>query len=326
MRAAQIFGKDDLRLVDVEKPQAKENEIVVEIRACGVCPTDVRKLRTGAPGKELPFNPGHEWVGVVEQAGEGAGFSAGDAVAGLSFVGYSEYALVTGNELDRDMVIPLPREMPWDEATLFEPLADCLHSLVDRAGVKAGSTVAVLGAGTMGMLHMLAALNAGARVAVSEIDPYRIEKAREFGAHLVVDASKQDAVKETREFFDGNGADAVIVTVTLEELVNQGLEMAAQGGAVVLFGGSVAGTTVTIDPNIIHYNELNLTGSAGVGRPASRRNVGLFTRALEMLADGEIPGRKVITHRFDFEDVEEAIAMTERREGLKAVLVMRESK
>ncbi len=129
-----------------------------------------------------------------------------------------------------------------------------------------------------------------------------------------------------REFFDGGGADAVIVTITLEELIQQGLEMAAQGGTVVLFGGAVAGTEVTIDPNVIHYNELNLTGSAGVGRPASRRNVALFTKALEMLAGGDVPGDKLITHRFNLEQVEEAIAVTEKREGLKAVLLMGDSK
>jgi L-iditol 2-dehydrogenase len=131
-----------------------------------VCPTDARKYRIGVNDGEHPFNPGHEWVGVVEEAGPEAGrWSPGERVYGDTYGGYAEFAVVPAEPEGWSCgATELDQSVPRERAIFLEPLADCLHAVHDQARVQEGDQVLVLSAGSMGLQLIAMARRAGARV------------------------------------------------------------------------------------------------------------------------------------------------------------------
>jgi len=322
MKAALLYGLNDLRVVEVDKPIIKSDEILVEIHKCGVCPTDIRKYRAGSNRiKYYPFNLGHEWSGVVVEKGKDtAGFDVGDRVVGMDFRGYAEYAVISQKKLDKKLVVKIPEDLSYEKATLFEPLADCLHSIQDKAKVKPGDWVAVLGGGSMGLLHLMVLKNMGCHSILIEILPERLNIARSLGADVLINPQTEDPISHIRELTNGNGVDSAIVSIGIPVLISQGLEIVKEGGSVILFGGTADTTGVEIDINTIHYREINLVGSAGLGRPSSQRNVGLLDKAIELLTQDNLPAEQLITHRFSLDDIEEAFRIIEEKKGIKAMI------
>ena len=168
MKAAVLYGKNDLRIVEVDKPKIGPTDILVKVKACAVCPTDIRRYRTGSRkvhGQDrtfnFPLNSGHEWTGEVVEVGEGVkGFRKGMRIsAGGVFGGYAKYTSVPQHFIRLDMVLELPDNVSYEEGTFVEPLADCIHAVRDRSKVKAGDTIAIIGAGQMGLQQLMVAKN-----------------------------------------------------------------------------------------------------------------------------------------------------------------------
>src|SRR5260370_39193610 len=153
MRAARLHGIKDLQLEELPVPWPGPGELLVRVEACGVCPTDARKYAIGVSDGECPFNPGHEWVGVVEEAGsEADGWTRGDRVYGDTFGGYAELALVPARRGGGSCgATRLDPALPAERAVFVEPLADCLHAVHDQARVAAGDPVLVFGARAEGV-------------------------------------------------------------------------------------------------------------------------------------------------------------------------------
>src|SRR5260221_13452239 len=170
MRAARLHGIKDLQLEELPVPWPGPGELLVRVEACGVCPTDARKYAIGVSDGEYPSNPGHEWVGVVEEAGpEADGWTRGDRVYGDTFGGYAELALVPARPRGWSCgATRLDPALPAERAVFVEPLADCLHAVHDQARVAAGDPGLVFGAGPIGLQIIAIATRAGARVLVVE--------------------------------------------------------------------------------------------------------------------------------------------------------------
>lgn len=324
MKEALLYGVGDLRLVDSPKPEMGPNDILIAIKACAVCPTDVRKFKTGDHGVPFwPFNMGHEWAGEIVGVGDNVkGFVTGTRVAGSGYGAYAEFVKFAPAELVRgrpqaERVVPLPDNISYAEGTFMEPLADCIHSL-EQARVRLGETVVILGAGQMGLQHVMVAKAMGVKAIAVDLLPDRLALATKFGADVVINGEQEDAIMTVKDLTGGQGADGVIVTVGSAQATVQALGMVKRAGTVVLFSGYRIGTTVTIDPNIIHYGEVNLTAS--YGRGFGNVSIEFFRKAIALIASGKAPVGELITHRFPLDDLLKAIEVIGSYQGMKAVI------
>jgi L-iditol 2-dehydrogenase len=345
MRAARLYGVRDLRVEDVADPEPGPGEALIRIHACGVCPSDLRAYLHTPSGSSmsLPRTPGHEWTGVVVGLGEPSDTGAdrlplpairvGDRVVadwrevcGRCYQcrrgvfnycehlrhgvrgGFAGYGVAPLTQLR-----VIPEHVSFEEASFTEPLA-CVIQAHSYTEIGLGDDVVIVGAGPIGLLHLQVARSRGARVIVSDPIASRREKARDLGAHEVLDATA-DPVARVRDLTDGRGANAVIVAVGGAEPIRQGLDMAAINGWVNAFAGTYPSAEMAVDPNLIHYRQIRFTGSHDF-TPHH------FTTALKLIQHGIVRVVPLISHRFPLGDVREAFETTAGRSGLKSMVHM----
>jgi len=329
MKAALLFGIRDLRIVEIPKPKCEPDGLIVRVSACGICPTDIRKYLTLDHGSlHLPMNLGHEWVGVIDEVGpQVCGFHSGMRIIGDTYDGYAEYAALGSETLRTSFPngpLSIPSHVSDEELTFVEPLADCIHAVIDQAQVHAGDTVVIIGAGQMGLQLTAVAALQGATVIVSEPQPLRREMALEFGATHTIDPKSNDVLKEVMALTGGQGVQSVIVSIGDPSLVNLALEMLANRGRAVLFGGFPRPARADFDPNLIHYKELTLTGSEWIGVPPHHRPE-LYQSAVNLIAEQKVPVKRLITACFPFSRIHEAFDAALDPSSLKIIVRMEES-
>jgi L-iditol 2-dehydrogenase len=330
VRAVEYHANDDVRIVELPRPRPGPGEIVVALRACGICGSDVLEwyMRPRAP-----LYPGHEVVGVVAEVGSGVtGLAHGDRVFVHHHVpcmvcracrrgattscrrfretrlhpgGLAEYVLVPAENVALD-VLRLPDGLDDAAATLVEPLACCVRS-VRRAGVGPGDTVAVVGAGLTGLLHVQLALVWGAtRIVAIDPIPERRALAREVGA-------SEAPHPDSPELAD-LGADVVIVTPASAAAAAASLELAGPGGTVVLFGPTGPGESFPFEPHRLFFREITVTSTYSADPTDTRL-------ALDLLASGRVRSGRLITRILPLGQAGEAFRATAtHREALKIVL------
>ncbi|MDP9806613.1 2-desacetyl-2-hydroxyethyl bacteriochlorophyllide A dehydrogenase [Trueperella bonasi] len=345
MLAAQLNAPEDLKLVEKDRPTAGPGEVLLKIEANTMCGTDYR-LYTGAKtaGVRGGVVPGHEIAGRVEEIGEGAeqivpGLEVGQQATvsivvscgycrnclndrehlcvNLELFGYAidgglqEYMVVPERALRRGNLITTSEELDPKALCLAEPISCCLNGL-DQFKVEAGDTVAVLGAGPIGLIHAQLALASGAKhVFVSNRSEERRKVADRLGA---IGVGPDELAERVAAVTDGAGADVVIVCIGAPDLAQEALELAAEGGRVNYFAGFPKGSTSEMEPNLIHYKELKVTG----GSNARRRDV---VRAIKLLEKGVINVGEIVTHTFPLSKVKDAYAAVNDRLGVKICVV-----
>lgn len=325
MKAAVLRAPQVLELGDIATPEAGPGELVLRVRAATVCGTDLRIL-TGrkTKGVRFPSVIGHEFAGEVVQIGDGVTqFKTGDRVCmdpvvpclacaycksgrenvclhrqamGYEFDGaFAEYIRIPAIALAAGNVFMMPDQMSFESAALAEPLACCINGQ-RNADVKLGDTVVILGAGPIGLMHAALARLAGARqVIVSEPNAARRQAAVDRGVVHVCDPSHESVLDFVKARTDGLGADVVILAIGVTPLANEALNLVRKGGHVNLFAGFTAGETANVDVNLIHYNEIVVTGASAL----ARRD---YEMALHMLSVGQIDANSLITHRYPVAD------------------------
>jgi L-iditol 2-dehydrogenase len=324
MRAVLLYGQEDLREVEVDVPKVGPDDVLIKIKACGVCPTDARKYYTlSGILPQLPFNLGHEWSGEIVEVGENiTEFKPGMRVVGTEFGGYAEYILMSKSNTRRWWTLTrIPDGVTYEEATFTEPLADCIHSLIDQARVRIGEWVLIVGAGQMGLLHVMVAKHIGAKVIISDVVEERLEYAKKFGADVVMNPMKDDVRKIVSDVTKNKGADAVILTAVNQSAIDQALDSIGKRSRIVLFAGVEKGKKFTIDTNIIHYNEVMIIGSEWVG--IDPPNYKLYELALELIASRVAPVKELITHRAKFtaEEIRKCFEMIRSLKTLKSIII-----
>jgi len=335
MKAAMIYGPYDLRIEEADKPTIGDDKVLIEVDACGICPSDVRGY-TGARKAThgFPYVPGHEWVGHVVELGRNvSGFKekdrvvpdwrvvcgrcyycsrgifnycsnlARDAVGG----GFCEYGYATVPNLRL-----IPTNVSYEEACFTEPLACCING-VKRCNIQVGDDVAIVGSGPIGLMHLQLAKRLGARVISCDIIGERLEKAKSLGADELIDSSKGDQIERIKELTDGRGANTVIIAVGGRKPIEQGMEMAGICGTVNIFAGTYPPATIQFDPNTIHYKQLWVTGSHDY-TPHD------FTTALKLIANGIVRVRPLISHVLPLEKTKEGFDMVAGQKGLKVII------
>jgi L-iditol 2-dehydrogenase len=222
--------------------------------------------------------------------------------------------LIPEINLEND-TLDLPDNLSFEDGTFIEPSA-CVIKALKRAKIRHGDTVLVIGLGVMGQLHVLLARKYGAeKIIGADMVPFRLNKAKKFGADEVIDVSKDDLINTLKDLTDGTMADVVIVGPNSSETMKQGLSAAGAGGKVVLFTPAKPGEQLTINPNDLYFKDINIITSYSCG-PTDTAD------ALDIIAEGTIRAEELITHRFPIEETAEAFRLTaEARDSLKSVIL-----
>jgi L-iditol 2-dehydrogenase len=331
MRAAMYHGAGRLELTELERPTTGPGELLVAVRACGLCGSD---LMEWYQDPRAPLVLGHEPVGTVVEAGVGAPIAVGARVFVHHHVpclvcehcrrgrdtlcatfrqtridpgGLAEFVRVPA-EIARLDVLVLPDAVSDAAGTLIEPLGCVLRGQA-RAEFGPGDAVLVIGAGSMGLLEIAAARVRGARVVVLEPWAERRERARCAGALVPEDPSDEAA----RRLLGPGGARAVFVTTAAPAGIASGIALAGPGALVQLFAPPRPGVPVPIDLGSAWFREVRIESTYSAG-PADTR------AALQLLQDGVIDPALVVTHRIPLADVDRALALARSRETIKVVV------
>jgi L-iditol 2-dehydrogenase len=344
MIAAVFNGPGALEVKEVETPVIGSDEVLVKVGANTVCGTDVRVVRgEKTTGITPPAIIGHEMAGHVAEVGRNVrGFEVGAPVTitpmipclkcfyckrdmenvceNVRAVGYqipgslSEYMKIPADAIGAGCLFVAGKDLPSERLALAEPLSCCIYGQ-RRSPVGLDDTVLILGAGPIGLFHLQLALLAGARtVIVSQRSERRRRLASEFGAHVAVDPMSEDLTEVVAEYTKGLGADVVIVCIGVPQLVNDAFRLARKGGRVNVFAGLAGKGWAEVEANLIHYNELQVTGQTGTRRSD-------FETALELIESGRVDAHKMITHRFPLWDAAEAVETVSGGEGIKVAVM-----
>jgi L-iditol 2-dehydrogenase len=340
MLAAMIYGVKDLRVEQVPKPSVGHGEVLVKVKAATTCGTDLKIFQRGyVEGViKLPTVFGHEWAGVVEAVGEGVSWPtvgmrvrAGNSAPCLRcrmcqkgsfnlcedmlwlWGAYAEYIKVPARMVLVNMQ-EIPSHVSFEEAAVTEPLA-CVLRGAEKAGVKLGDSVAIIGAGPIGLLHLLVARRLGAeRVVVSDLVDERLEFARQLGADETVNAGREDAVGRVRELTGGYGADVVVEAIGQPSTWEQALRMARKGGTVLEFGGCPPDTEIRVGTEMLHYGDLTVIG-------AFHTTPLHFKKALNLIASKTIDVKPLITRSMPLEKTREAFeTLTTSKKDVKIAI------
>jgi len=337
MRAAMYYANDDVRIVDLPTPRVGPGEILVRVKASGICGSDVMEWYRKP---KAPLVLGHEIAAEVVQAGAGAdSVKVGDRVfvshhvpcgscryclAGHETVcdtlrttnfdpgGFAEFVRVPAINVKHG-VFPLPREISDDEATFVEPLA-CVIRGQRLAGFRPGGTMLVLGSGVAGLLHIKLAKAAGAaKVIATDVVEFRKAAARKAGADVVVDG-REDVPTRVKEANEGNLADLVITCTGAPKAIAQGLASVDQGGTVLFFAPIDPAAKVEIPFNDIWREEVTMTSSYG-GSPQDIRE------SIALLREKRVGVNDLITHVLPLDQAAEGFRLVaQARESIKVVL------
>jgi L-iditol 2-dehydrogenase len=223
---------------------------------------------------------------------------------------------LAGEILTNGIVNKMPEGLSFEHAAVSELCCSVLATH-EKAGTGENDTVAVIGAGPAGCLHVSVARQLGARVCVLEISEQRRRMVEKFSPDLVLDASSGDMVGEVKGFTNGIGADIVICANPVAQTQSLGVEMVRKGGRVILFGGlPKANPMTTLDSNLIHYGEIHVVG-------AFSYHPRFHKLALNLLAKGKLPADSLITHTFELEKINEAYEAAASGEVLKVIIKIR---
>jgi len=339
LKAVTIRPPNLLSVEEVSVPHVGAGELLVEMKVCGLCGTDVEKLR-GQYTASMPVL-GHEAVGAVAEVGASLrGFKPGERVfphhhvacrrcyfcshgnesmcrryreSNLDPGGFSEYIRVPAWNVRKGGVLKLPEHVTYEEASFIEPLACCIRAL-DRVGVNKDEVVLVVGAGPLGVTHALLLRGLGASPMVSDVNEGRLRFAESTFGLSTLNAAKRDVPKDVRSETSGRGADLAIVASGNPKALEQALRSVRKGGRVCLFGVPPKGSRLDYDISDLFNSELSVISSYAATEKETRR-------ALELIASGRLQLSRMVTHVYPLERFEDAVRTFEEGACMKVLVV-----
>ncbi|OFV82304.1 MAG: hypothetical protein A2W26_08090 [Acidobacteria bacterium RBG_16_64_8] len=343
MRALRLMAAGDLKVDDVPAPQIKDaKNAVLMVTKTAICGADLLPYWGYVPGFEWGTTMGHEFVGVVKEVGSAvAQVKPGDRVVCSSMTscgtcwacrrgmqpqcenralfGFSgAYPRLDGGQAeqvlipnaDRDLW-PLPAEVSDDAGVFVADILSTAFRGVERAGVKLGDTVAVVGCGPVGLMAILSARLIAGRVIAVDTVPSRLEQAKAMGA-ATIDASAQDAVAAVLDLTGGKGAEAVIECAGGVPALTSAMQMARVRGTVSVIGAHFE-PDFPLDAGAMFAKETTLKFS--IGSPTDDRE-----SVLDLIRLGRIDPTSTISHHMTLEQAPQAYKLFEAREATKVVL------
>ncbi len=337
MKASFLIRPGKIELLKTKIPKASEGEILVKIKAALTCGTDLKAFSRGHHVIPMPGVFGHEFSGIVADAGKGVRkFKRGDEIMAVHSApclkcryckkglcnlcekimdtkvlgAFAEYILLPSHIVKQN-VFHKPRNLTFKEAAFLEPLSCVVHGMQELK-IKERDKALIIGAGPIGLLHLLLLKNKGADVIITGLEKKRLALAKKLGASVAVTPDK--LANAINKFTAGLGVDYVFECTGQPDIWQSSVNYVRRGGTVILFGGCKSGTTVTYDTGRLHYDELTLKG------------VFHFTPADVRLAYSLLKGRKIkvsklITGEYQLKDTEKAFLKLTKGEGIKYAII-----
>jgi L-iditol 2-dehydrogenase len=339
-RQAVLVEPRHFELREMTPPHPGPGELLLRVKCALSCGTDLKFYRRGHPLFSFPMPFGHEFSGVVAEAGEGVdAFQPGDelmaaptAPCGQCFFcgrgqenlcvqvidtmvmgAYADWLLLPAHVVARN-AFKKPADLPFEEAALLEPLACVVHAQA-IARPQQFETCMVLGAGAFGLMHLLLLKAAGAaQVVVAGRGDSRLRWAAEMGADVVIDARREDVAGRAQALNGGYGPDLVIEATGQVSGWESALRCVRRGGRVVFFGGCAAGTSIQLDTRRMHYDSLTLLAPFHF-RPAD------VIRARQLLAERKLGVDRIINERRRLSELPQVFDLLEKGDVLKCAII-----
>jgi len=344
MQAAVYRGINEVRIETVPVPEIASGELLVRVHTCGICGTDLKKIATGSHSAPRIF--GHETSGTVAAVGKGVNdFQVGDRVVVFHHIpcgscfycrhrtfaqcetykkvgctagfepsggGFAEYVRVM-DWIVRRGTVRIPENVSFEQACFLEPVNTCLKG-IENLRLYPNETVLVIGQGPIGIILAFLALRAGASVITSDLYPQRLTISKTYGLGNAIEAARTDSVARVRELTEGRGADAAILAVGGNGLIQTAMDAVRPGGRVLLFAQTARGE-VTIDPAAICVDEKTLLGSYSA-------SVELQEESVQFVMRREMNLENLISHRYALASSVEALnlAAHPQPESMKIVI------
>ena len=325
-RAAVLYGRENLRLASVPLPTLGPDEVLVQVKACSLCGSDLHAFLGQLPRIRFPRILGHEFAGVIAQTGRDLSrWQVGQRVGcsvdvtcetcepcrqgrrnlceSLQTIGferdgaYGEFVQVPQGNLH-----PLPDSLSFEEASMIQTLTIAYNAVRRRGEVQVQDRVVILGCGPIGLCALAVAKVSGARAYMVDILDYRLEAARAMGADGTFNAGRGDVVKSILALDAGRGVDKVIEAAGGEQKTTlvQATQLVKRGGIVVV-AGTFADVLAPVRINEIKSRELELRGARG--------DVDDFPACIDLAASGKISLQPMITHRIGLDEAEKGLRM-----------------
>jgi L-iditol 2-dehydrogenase len=344
MLAAVFHAPNNIVVKQV--PISRSRKVMLKVSACAVCGYDARVFRNGHRKVRPPVILGHELCGEIQNdiiAGDGMTINAGSRVAVCPLIpclqcpyckigdynlcinlreigstsdgGFAQYVTIPEQLIRMGGLLPVPDNLTDEEAALLEPLACCLNSYSRMLPVAKESSVVIIGDGPMGLIHLqLFKRLSSSRVAIVGKVPLRMEKARAMGADAVF-AYSRETVPDVLDFAGASsfGAGVVVIATSNPVAFELATKVSARNSKINVFAGMLSGQTFLLDANWLHYNQITITGSFS-STPKMLRE------ATRIASEKTIDLSAIVTHKYSLRKIEEAIEVTEKYHGLRAVI------
>ncbi len=330
--------KGQVVLEELELPTLASGDILVKMKVCGLCGTDIEKIQ----GQYNAAKPvlGHEVTGVVTDVGKDVDeVKVGDRVfphhhtschscllcrkgsvtmcshyraSNIDPGGFSEYFRVPFWNIQQGGVLKFTENISFEEASFIEPIGCCLRC-ISKCSVSKLDSVLVIGAGPMGLIHLQLLKQIGAKVLVSDINKKRLGLAKDMGAFATYDVCRVDVASKIRDETDGLGVDVALVAAGSPGAIVQALRSVRKGGRVSLFGVPVMGSILDYDFSKVFNSEISIISSYGATEVETKD-------ALQLIKEKKLNVESLITHRFTLDEFEEAITVASKGNGLKILI------
>jgi L-iditol 2-dehydrogenase len=342
MLAAVFYAPNN---IVVQQVPVSRRKVMLKVSACAVCGYDARVFRNGHRKVHPPVILGHELCGEIQNdiiARDGVTINAGSRVAICPLIpclncpyckigdynlcinlreigstsdgGFAQYVTIPEQLIRMGGLVPVPDNLTDEEAALLEPLACCLNSYSRMLPVAKESPVVIIGDGPMGLIHLqLFKRLSSSRVAVVGKVPLRMEKARTMGADAVF-AYSRDIALDVLDFAGASSGAGVIVIATSNPIAFElATKVSARNSKINVFAGMPSGQTFLLDSNWLHYNQISITGTFS-STPK------MLNEAARIASEKTIDLSAIVTHKYSLPEIEEAIEVTEKYHGLRAVI------
>jgi L-iditol 2-dehydrogenase len=343
MKAAILYKPKEIKIEEREIPIPGSEEVLIQVMVTGICRSDVHFYQQGKIGDSVVRNSvilGHECSGVVVDKGQKVKkFKKGDRVViepgfpckNCEFCKSGQYNLCRNMKFlgtppvdgtfreyiaaPEDCVFKIPENVSFEEAALAEPSAVAIQA-VKRGKIGLGEAVAIIGAGPIGLLTLQVARSAGAsKVYITDLEEFRLEKAKVLGADKVINAKGEGDVREIMKLTHNQGVDIALEAVGSSITINKAIQVVRPGGRVVVIGTGVE-SQLKINIYEISSKELDFLGVW--------RYVRAFPTALALITKGAIKTEDIITHRFPLEEIEKAMSLIDqKRKAIKVIIILK---
>jgi L-iditol 2-dehydrogenase len=311
MKALVKFSNSpgDLEIREIKEPVCSPREVKVEVKACGVCGTDIHIMHDLYPW-ELFLPLGHEYSGMVVDIGKNVkNFNVGDRVTGGGTGGFAKYLVIE----EDDHIYKLPDTLSFEEGALFELLSGCVYAVLYLSGITPMDVVLITGPGPIGLCTMQASKAMGAIVIITgtSIDNNRLKLAKELGADYIVNVEGEDPEEFIRSLTDDQEVDAVLECSGSQSAVDLGIKVIKPGKKITQIG--LFGKRVSIDLDRVVYRDLRIVSAIVFTRDS-------WLKSIALVSQKKINLKKLISHKLPLSEWKRGFEICEKKEGFKVLL------